>query len=295
MPRALPRARRFLGKPLYEKSRSLYARWIRIFPGIPFPVRLPFGAWWLARNDYLGSVLLSDSFENAERSFVEGYVQPGMVVFDIGAHQGFYTLLASKKVGPQGKVFAFEPSPRELKALKFNIRLNLLANVEVEELALGNDQILTELYVVEGKQSGCNSLRSPNLADKVSRVPVQMDRLDDWLEKTKISEVDFIKLDVEGGELEVLTGAVRLLSRHPRPVILAELQDARTDSWGRRAKETAIFLANMGFRWFRPLDGGRLASLTENLEEYEGNYVAIPIERLERMREIIENGTSSQD
>ena len=62
----VPRLWKFLRKPLHEQSRSFYARWKEHFPSVAVPVRLPFGAWWLARDDYLGSTLTFDGFEPAE-------------------------------------------------------------------------------------------------------------------------------------------------------------------------------------------------------------------------------------
>src|SRR5271170_3652013 len=60
------RMRRFLRKPWREKAGSVFFRWVRVFPGIPIPVRLPFGGWWLARNDFVGAALFQGGFENTE-------------------------------------------------------------------------------------------------------------------------------------------------------------------------------------------------------------------------------------
>lgn len=76
------------------------------------------------------------SFEENERRFVEQFLKEGMTMLDIGAHHGFYTVLASKKVGSSGRVFAFEPSPREHQKLLRHLKLNRCANVRVEPFAL---------------------------------------------------------------------------------------------------------------------------------------------------------------
>ena len=119
----LVRAWRFLHKPWHEKTGSLINRWsslrfqfARSFLNIRMPVRLPFGAWWLPRKDNLGEPLLAGTFETNEIAFVGGFLQPGMTVLDLGAHHGVYTILASKRVAPGGRVFAFEPSPRKENA-----------------------------------------------------------------------------------------------------------------------------------------------------------------------------------
>lgn len=293
-PRRASIARRmtiFLRKPFHEKSRSFYARWIRVFPNIPLPIRLPFGAWFMARNDGLGSTLTYDGFEPNERSFVARFLKQGMTVLDIGAHHGFYTLLASKLVGPSGKVFAFEPSPRERKALHLNLILNRCKNVFTQALALSDAATQADLYVVNDEHTGFNSLRPPGISSPTIRVKVSVKRLDDWLRQANLDRVDFVKLDVEGGEFAVLKGGVHFLERRPRPIILVELEDARSGPWGHLASDTAGLLREHGFQWFAVLPGGALERMPEGADQFEGNFVAVPIERLADVKELTGNGS----
>jgi FkbM family methyltransferase len=257
------------------------------------PVRLPFGAWWVPRIDNLGEPLLAGTFETHELDFVHSYLQPGMTVLDIGAHHGLYTLLAAKRVAPGGKVFAFEPSPRERKALQLHVRLNLCWNVAIQRLAVGNEETDADLHVVQGSETGCNSLRPPIVISKTSPIRVRVTRLDYWLARRKIDHVDFIKLDVEGAELDALKGAELLLNRKPRPVILAEVQDVRTRPWGYRAGAIIEHLSHKGYKWLRPTIGGSLRDLDTSLEEYEGNFVAVPEERMSEVMERNDDGSRS--
>jgi len=116
--------RSFLEKPWTEKVYSIRHRfilaWGGLLPSLPLPVRLPYGGWWLARNDECSAAVFTGNFEPSEYRFVERFVKQSMTVLDIGAHNGFYTLLAAKKVGPAGKVIAFEPSPRERARLRIH-------------------------------------------------------------------------------------------------------------------------------------------------------------------------------
>jgi len=289
----LGRARRFLEKPLHEQSRAFYARWKKILPSVPFPVRLPFGAWFVARNDGLGSTLTYDGFETEERSFVEHFLRPGMMVLDIGAHHGFYTLLASKRVGPTGRVLAFEPSPREQQALRLNLKLNRCKNVSIQGLALGDEETEGSLFLVRGSETGFNSLKPPETRNPTTPVRVRIRRLDNVLRDAKIDRADLIKLDVEGGELGVLQGATDLLERRPRPVILVEVEDVRTVAWGYRAKEILFHLHGKGYKWFSLLAGGEIAELNMNADNFEGNFVACPPERESEIAEMIEHGPRS--
>jgi len=269
---------RFLQKPWSAKAHSLKHRWELLLSGIPVPVRLPFGAWWILRDDNLGGPLRAGEFEKEELAFVGRFVQPGMTVLDVGAHHGLYTLLASKRVGLSGRVFSFEPSPRERRTLRLHLALNLCRNVSVQGAALGSMETEATLHVVQGSQTGCNSLRPPTVLSETVAVRVEVARLDDWLEEHKIDRVDFIKLDVEGGELEALKGAEKLLERRPRPVILVEVQDLRTKPWGYRAEKIIEHLQGKGFRWIQLGKDGSLEDLCPHFDEFDGNFVAWPEE-----------------
>jgi FkbM family methyltransferase len=289
----LNRVRKFLQKPADEKSRTFYARWKRLLPDIPFPVRLPFGALWLLRKDNLGEPLQTGTFEPAELAFVERFLRPGMTMLDLGAHHGLYTLLASKRVGSRGKVIAFEPSPRERRALLLHLILNRCTNTKVQGLAVGNENTEATLFVVEGKQTGCNSLRPPDVLSGTFPARVRVIRIDDWLNKQKFRQIDLVKLDVEGAELEALKGAPRLLERRPRPVILVEVQDVRTIPWGYRAREILTHLSDMGYKWFSLSANGAVQELDLRSDDFEGNFIACPPERRSEITEMIYHGPHS--
>ena len=247
---------------------------------MPRLVRLPRGAYFLKRNDSLGQIL--HTFETRELAFVEQFLQPGMTAFDIGAHQGLYTLLASRCVGTSGRVFSFEPSPRERRALRLNLALNFSRNVTVQPLALGSEETTADLYVVGEYNTGYNSLRPPSIPQTTRTVPVKIGTLDHWLAEKNIDSVDFLKLDVEGAELSVLKGASDFLARM-RPVLLVEVAQVRTAPWGYDAAEIVRFMENLGYEWFEILEGGRLAPLGQ-VDLNDMNLVAIPRGRDESRR-----------
>jgi FkbM family methyltransferase len=274
------RLRRFATRPMREKYASLVQRFHRIFPNAPLPCRLSFGAWFLVGNSTIDSGLLWHGFEVAELRFVEKFLKPGMCVLDIGAHHGLYTLLASKLVGSGGKVIAFEPSPRERRLLARNLRLNFSSNVRIETFALGSGPSKANLFLVEGGEDGCNSLRPPATAGITRTVSVDVLSLDDYLSNPGLGRVDFVKLDVEGAEREVLRGAVSLLHSSSRPLFLVEVQDIRTSPWGYPAREIVQLLDRAGYDWFRILDNGSLAPAATDDQTYDANLVAVPHDRV---------------
>ena len=260
-------------------------RWARLKLrfGSPVKVRLPFGSWWMAEDDFCSRSILREDFENAEWRFVERFLEPGMTVLDIGAHHGFYSLLASVKVGGTGRVVAFEPSPRERERLLRNLALNSCTNVKVEDCALADTSGRQELIIVGSNNSGCNSLRQPNVKEPTTSVAVRVETLDGYLAEHPLPPVDFIKLDAEGAELAILKGAGTILGSLPRPVIQCELEEIRTRPWGYHPREVVALLDTMGYRWFRPRSDGALRRF-EDKAEVDGNFFAVPEERMEPLR-----------
>jgi hypothetical protein len=115
--------------------------------------------------------------------------------------------------------------------------------------------------------------------------------LDDYLERQGITHVDFVKMDVEGAELEVLRGATSLLSRKPRPVWMMEVQDIRTEAFGYSAKDIVEFLRQRDFHWFKITQQGKLLPLSDpsELRDWSGyNFVAVPTERLEEVQSLMD-------
>jgi len=283
-PTVARRVGRFLASSMRRKYITLALRARQVFPEMPIPLRLPFGAWWLAEKGALDHELMYDGFEKREVRFVQRFLRPGMTVLDIGAHHGLYTLLASKRVGRRGRVIAFEPSPRECRRLGKHVHWNRCGNVEIEACALGKESGEADFFVVEGFRDWGNSLRPPAVPEATRKVRVPVRRLDDLLAARGVEQVDFIKLDVEGGELAVLQGARGLLQTAPRPAILSEAEDVRTQPWGYQAREIMELLAHWNYRWYALSESGTLYPASPDDGSYDSNYVAIPDERTEEFQ-----------
>jgi FkbM family methyltransferase len=279
---------RFARAPRKTQYFALMNRVRRIVTGMPIPLRLPFGAWWLAQESALDHELMHGSFEDEEKHFVRKFLRPGMTVVDVGAHHGLYTLLAAKCVGRRGKVIAFEPSRRERRRLLWHIRVNGCRNVIVEACALGNQAGEADLVIVEGAHDWCNSLRPPAVNEQTETSRVAVERLDDALRRLGVDAVDFVKLDAEGAELSVLQGAGEFLRGASRPVILAEIQDIRTKAWGYSARQIVDLLAREKYCWFAVREDGSLRVAETDLDSYDANLVALPSERMDEIQKRVQ-------
>jgi FkbM family methyltransferase len=201
-----------------------------------------------------------------------------MTVLDVGAHAGFYTLLASACVGDAGRVMAFEPSPRERERLRAHLRLNRRTNVTVEAVAIGDAAGSGALFVFDGRTTGCNSF---HLADTrgAHAITVPIRTLDDYDARGACGPVDLVKMDIEGAELAALRGAEQMF-RSRRPLLLCELHDKRTAPWGYPARHIVDLVEGWSYRWLAFDDEtGRLVPVTSSQQSFATNGVAIPNER----------------
>jgi FkbM family methyltransferase len=151
----------------------------------------------------------------------------GDIVIDIGAHIGLYTIISSKRVGANGKVVAIEADPENFEMLNSNIKLNQLTNVIPLNYAVYSKETKIKLYLPSG-ESGFTKYNTimPNWINTQEKfVEVNANTLDYLLQLNKIrqEEVNWIKIDVEGAEFEVLKGATNVLSKSKDVAILMEL------------------------------------------------------------------------
>lgn len=146
-------------------------------------------------------------------------VKPGFVVYDIGAHVGFFTLLFSRLVGTVGLVYAFEPLPENFDRLTANIKANSLSNIEASPLALSDEDGNATFVRDASSFKGCLAQEEP--ADAKSLVRVQAARIDTIVSRGA-RPPDLLKIDVEGAEAAVIRGSVRTIEAY-RPWMLVEI------------------------------------------------------------------------
>lgn len=136
------------------------------------------------------------------------------VVLDVGAHVGIFSLKIAKKV-QRGLVLAIEPHPKNFNFLVQNIRNNQLSNVIPLNLGLGKRSVRKRLYLTDKTYSASTIHHTNNWLD----IPVET--LDNVIRKLNLERVDFIKIDVEGAELEILKGGEEILKQRSLKLSIA--------------------------------------------------------------------------
>jgi len=153
-------------------------------------------------------LLISGAYESYDTELFKQFTKKGMALVDIGANIGYFTLLASSLVGEKGKVFAFEPEPKNYSLLLKNIEINGFKNVVPLQEAVSNETGKLHLFVDKAESGGHSLFKSAaerGLIDSSSCILVDVVSLDEFFRELNFS-VDIIKIDIQGAEPLALMG-----------------------------------------------------------------------------------------
>jgi len=198
------------------------------------------------RGDVAGWLWYAPFFERRQLRFVAALLRPGMRVVDVGANAGLYSILAGRLVGDEGQVWALEPSSDTFSLLLENLELNAPLPVTPLRVALG-DAPKTMRLVSESGFGDAYRYVVDDSASSVQGESVWVATLDTLDAEHSLAPVDFIKLDIEGGELLALRGARRVLESSERVVIMFESDPEWCKRSGYRREEVVELLRSLGF------------------------------------------------
>jgi FkbM family methyltransferase len=172
------------------------------------------------------SIYLLGAFEPGTQATLKKLVKPGDTVFDIGANIGAHTLGIAQSVGPQGRLFAFEPADFAFEKLRRNLALNpVLGEHTFPQQTLlaasSSDRNEPEIYA-SWPLKNSDVVHPKHRGQLVSACRANVDTLDSFVARNKIPRLDLIKIDVDGHELPVLQGASDTLRRF-RPILVMEM------------------------------------------------------------------------
>lgn len=200
--------------------------------------------------------------------FMTNYLEPGESFVDVGAHFGYFTLLASGLVGEKGRVLAFEAANRNFGLLKLNC--TGAGNVELFNNAVSNHSEMLTFYEFPARYSEYNTLDISQFEQeswfrwyKPKQIQVQSVTLDDVLKERKVQPA-VVKIDVEGGEFNVIRGMINTLENQPVVVVMEYLSPSRHNAAHRSA---ATLLKSMGFEQYIIIRTGDLQRI-DKIDEY---------------------------
>ena len=259
--------------PSLHSTQPIVARWpdglaVRILPG-----------------DQLSRALyVSGTYEPNTLSVLRTLLSAGDVFFDLGANAGVVTLAASRWVGDTGRVYAFEPSPREFQRLIDNLQLSACANVTAVPAAVTDVSGTATLRVAGDRYGGLNTLgdRFPYEGVETSSVEsVETTSIDAFVRRSGVGRVAVAKLDIEGSEAAALRGSTDLLRTH-RPALLIEIVARALRANASSVADVERVLAQARYAMFRIDESAALTRIATLSSVDEQNIVALPEERASR-------------
>lgn len=197
------------------------------------------------------------------------HLAAGSTFYDIGANVGFFSVLASRFVGPSGMVYAFEPVTANAAAIRRNLGLNAVSHARVFDVALADRSGSGELFVTPW--DGGASLKPDVIrkSDAVQRQAVRLVTLDELVEAEGLRLPSVVKIDVEGAEMPVLKGMQRTIAAC-MPILVYEVDGGDRDDFERRWEALDCCVRELGY------DVTHLESSYPGMRWHVGHTLAVP-------------------
>jgi FkbM family methyltransferase len=206
----------------------------------------------------LATALLEGGYERATRNLIERLLPEGGTFLDVGAHVGFYSLVAARKVGPRGRVFAFEPEEDNLRLLRKNIAENGFDNITAIPAAVSDRSGRAEMFVSRQGNDRHSLFRNPGSPMEERSEDVDTMSLDDFAASLGWPAIDLVKMDIEGAEPLALAGMRQLLKRSPRLNLIVEFSPGMLAAGGFPPERFLESLARHGLSFSVIEDDGTL-------------------------------------
>ena len=172
-------------------------------------------------KDIIGwKIFFFGEYETQTNLILKKYIKDDDIVIEAGANMGSETLLISKML-TKGHIYCFEPNPYVFNRLKINISINELANVDAYDCALGESdkQISFNIYPTNFCNAGMSSKYMET--SNTNKITVTQKTLDSFVKENNIGKVDFIKMDIQGSEMDMINGAAATIAAF-KPIIFTE-------------------------------------------------------------------------
>ncbi len=210
---------------------------------------------WIQQQIYF----LGD-YEKSEIDYLYSNLRKGDTFIDIGGNIGLFSLNASRIVGNEGKVISFEAFTPNYNQFENHISINQFQNVKLEHLAIADKKGFIEILYNDTYNNV--GMASSFLEEFTAKEPVESVNLDEYVKEKQIPKIDFIKIDIEGGEFAALQGMNEILTYY-RPKILIEINNTALKSSNHHEEELISLLTEKGYR------------KTKTLSQNENSYNAV--------------------
>jgi FkbM family methyltransferase len=205
------------------------------------------GTFFVAPMSQLGFHLRNGEYEAATTAVLRKYLTPGAVFVDLGANEGYFTVLASRLVGPQGIVIAIEPQSRLQSVITANLEANNCSNVRLVKAVVSSETRRINLALASAINNGSSSLFK-HTKYPLPREEVQSFTLGDLFASIEMKRCDLMKIDIEGAEYDALTGAQEVLKRGIIRHMTIEVHDSILERRGLSWSRTHEVLLECGYR-----------------------------------------------
>jgi FkbM family methyltransferase len=207
-------------------------------------------------------LLLRGSYEPDMAAAFDELLYPGGVCVDVGANEGYFSILASARVGPSGRVLAVEPQERLGPVIRENIRLNRASNIVLEPVAVSDRPGDGELFLAPDTNTGATGF-TPSQRYRVPTQRVRTLTLAALLERHEIWHIDLLKLDIEGFEYEAILGSKEVFRAHRVKHLALEFHPRILEQRGRPVDHLTDFLLDCGYQRNKLGDVGPIFSLPQ--------------------------------
>jgi FkbM family methyltransferase len=223
--------------------------------------------------------IISREFYKPEFLAIKKLVKADDTVIDVGANVGVFSTYLSREVGSEGRVFAFEPVEETFWRLKETLAINRCENVNTYQIALSNKSGISTMNVFEPQYSVWNSFGRPQFGDvkPIGVEKVTANTLDIFTREHGLKKIDFVKIDVEGFEKDVLEGARNLLKTRAIGSLSFEISDIPLKGGGRIAQDVFDLLASFGYTAYRyDITSDKFVGpVTDSSDDYQNFYASV--------------------
>lgn len=200
-----------------------------------------------------GALLALGPYEPELAAALRSLLGPGGSFVDVGANEGYFSVIASKLVGASGRVLAVEPQRRLRTILEKNFELNAVANVEIAEVAISDRRGSATLHLSPDTNTGSTALEQTTRY-ATQTASIETCTLEEFLATHELERVDLMKMDIEGFEYEAILGSPEVFRKHRVRALALELHGRMLVARGRAPEDIASFLQSCGYQVDRSLD-----------------------------------------